>query len=218
MDEIGLITLCWIYHLQLCVHFKNHYWCSLNRADVVPSKIILAFCGKLGFMYTRKHGEKTKTEQYYLHARKTMDTIQCPTRRIPDGNTPGPSKPPTPKKSSIPPRPRPARPTRPKPVKMKPGTTPKPAKLVPKPTLQVTTHGVLKCQPKLCAYKCPAGCKTVSKSEEFKTHVWVKHPTFHFKCKFCAGEYWTYNAKFKHEWSHKLCCLYAHLKGAEKHY
>ena len=64
IDEICILILAWMYHLQLCILFKNHYWCALNGADVSMSKIVLIFHGKLGFSDTRKHSETVKSEQY----------------------------------------------------------------------------------------------------------------------------------------------------------
>ena len=72
---------------------------------------------------------------------------------------------------------------------------------------------------KVCLYKCPAGCKTVSKSQrELKNHVRGKHPNFHFRCKHCSLEYKTYSAKFKHERSHKAPSFVCPFKGCAKGY
>ena len=87
----------------------------------------------------------------------------------------------------------------------------------PKPTLQVSTHGVPKRVSKLRRYKCPAGCKVVTKSQwELNQHVHSKHPAFRFKCKLCGAEYLTYNARFKHEETHKAPAFICPYKRCNK--
>ena len=124
IDEIGILILAWMYHLQLCILFKNHYWCALNGADMSMSKIVLVYHGKLGFSDTRKCGETVKSEQYHFCVRKHLETIKCPVRERTPSPQPGPSKPTTPPKPSTPPKQKPARHRRP--IKVDPETTPKP--------------------------------------------------------------------------------------------
>ena len=138
-DQWNRITyryLCQMYHLQLCVLFKNHYWCALNGADVAGSKIVIAFHGKLQFSDMRKCSQNSESEQYHLCTWKSLETVKCLAKERTPSPQPGPSQMTTPHKPSIPPKLKPAGPK--KPIKVEPGTTPKPGKL----TLQVTTHGV----------------------------------------------------------------------------
>ena len=79
IDEIGLLILCRMYHLQSCVLFKNHYWCALNGANVQNSKIVVAFRGKLRFSDMRKCAQNTKSEQYHLHTHTSLET-QVPSK------------------------------------------------------------------------------------------------------------------------------------------
>ena len=58
--EIGLILLCRMYHLKLCVLLENHYWCTLNGYSVEANNIIIVFQGKLKFSDTITHTGSTK--------------------------------------------------------------------------------------------------------------------------------------------------------------
>ena len=67
----------------------------------------------------------------------------------------------------------------------------------------MTTHGIPKRLNIKHIYKCPANCKVACKAQkELNDHVRQKHPNFRFKCRYCALEYRTYNAQFKHEKGH----------------
>ena len=98
-----------------------------------------------------------------------MDIVKCPASQ-PTSEVPLMS--PTPTTAHIE-NPLPSNPQNPTPGPIKPPKVkPEPGRPKPKPTLQVSTHGVPKRVPKLRWYKCPAGCKVVTKSQwELNQHV-----------------------------------------------
>ena len=80
-DEIGLLMLCRMYHLKLCVLLENHFWCALNRSSVEASNIIIVFWGKLIFLDTIKHTGKYESQEYHLQPHKYLDVWPCPAKK-----------------------------------------------------------------------------------------------------------------------------------------
>ena len=188
IDEIGLLILTRIYHLKLSVLLKNHYWCALNGSDVSQSEIIIVFCGKLQFTDTRSSSQNVNSKQYHLQHRQSLGVVKCPasqpTSEVPPAHTENPLP------STHPPKT--LHQDHPKSNQSLVGQN-----LSPHFSL---AHMVFPRVPKHQQYKCPAGCKVVTKSQrELNQHVCSKHPAFRFKCKLCGAEYLTCNARYKHE-------------------
>ena len=94
VDEIGLLMLCRLYHLELCVLLENHYWCALNRSSVENSKIIVIFRGKLKFSGTINCTEKYESQEYHLRPCKHLDVLPCPAKKdkcVAEAPTPTPT-------------------------------------------------------------------------------------------------------------------------------
>ena len=81
-DEIGLLMLCRMYHLKLCVLLENHYWCALNGSSVEASKIIIAFHGvNLNFWILLNVLTMYESQEYHLQPCKSLDVLPCPAKK-----------------------------------------------------------------------------------------------------------------------------------------